>query len=128
MNRTLLGTAAAALTAGLLVAGAGVAAADPTPPPPDSITLSPEQSRWLCEQRIPTLLDRIDRLETRIGGDADTPGSTAWLQERVDRARGNGRDALADRLQQRLDGRPDVAERLAGAERRVVAFRDEKCA
>jgi hypothetical protein len=123
-SRVAIGTAA---TAGLLLGGSGVAAAASTTPEPGPITLSPEQSRRICEERIPALLDRIDRLETRLDGDADSPGSTAWLQSRVNEARDNGRDALASRLQRRLDRRPETAQKLAGAQRRVESFRAEQC-
>lgn len=121
-------TGALLATACLLLAGGGTAAAGTgSEPAPDPITLSPEQSRWVCEERVPALLRRIDRIEARIAGDAGTPGSTAWLRERIDDARADGRDVLADRLQRRLDRRPETEQRLADAQRRVEAFRDEQC-
>jgi hypothetical protein len=121
-------TGALLVAVGLLVACGGTAAASTgSDAPPDPITLSPEQSRWVCEERVPALLRRIDRIEARIAGDADTPGSTAWLRERVDDAHAGGRDVLADRLQRRLDRRPEAEQRLVDAQRRVEAFRDEKC-
>lgn len=121
--------AATALTAGLLVAGAGVAAADPTPPPtPAPITLSPEQSAWVCNERIPRLLERIAALQTRIIGDADTPGSTARLEQRLAEARAAGRTEQVQRLEQRLANRPQLSDRLAEAQQRIEAFQDEKCA
>ena len=126
--RTIHLTGALLATVGVLLAGGGTAAArTASEPAPDPITLSPEQSRRICEERVPALLRRIDRIEGRIAGDAGTPGSTAWLRQRVDGARANGRDALADRLQRRLDRRPETEQRLADAQRRVEAFRDEKC-
>lgn len=121
-------TTALLATAGLLLAGGGTAAASTAPePPPDPITLSPEQSRWVCEERVPALLARIDRIESRFAGDIDSPGSTAWLQKRLDDARANGRDVLADRLQRRLDRRPETEPQLADAQRRIESFRDEQC-
>ena len=121
-------TGALLTTAGLLLTGAGTAAADTTPEPtPGPITLSPEQSRWVCDQRIPAVLNRIDRIETRASADAETPGSTAWLQRQIDDARSNDRDTLADRLQHRLDRRPQVEKRLTDAKQRVESFKDEKC-
>lgn len=115
----------------LLVLGAGVAAADegdPPAPTPAPITLSPEQSAAVCNERIPALLARIDRVETRINADAGTPGSTARLQQRLDQARAAGRTEQVARLEQRLQHRPDLVTRLADARQRIEAFRDEKCA
>lgn len=127
-NRLVGGALAALTTGGLLIAGGGAAAASDATPPPNQITLSPEQSARICDDRIPALLARIDRLEERIGGDADTPGSTAWLESRVAQAREAGRDDLADRLQNRLENRTATAERLAEVQERVEAFRGEQCA
>ncbi len=98
-----------------------------TPPVQPPITLTAEQSATLCQERIPAVLARIDRLTDRIGGDATTVGSTAWLEFRIAAARDADRPRLADELQRRLDRRPEVADRLAEVERRVTAFRDGNC-
>jgi hypothetical protein len=112
-----------------LVLGAGPALADEDPPSPqEPITLTAEQSAALCRQRIPAVLDRIARLEQRAEGDASTPGSTAWLQERIERAKEEGRTQAADRLEQRLSERPERLAQLDDVEQRVVAFREEHCA
>jgi hypothetical protein len=126
MRRTRRMLVAAAATAGLLLAGAGSAWAD-TPPTPGPITLSPEQSAQVCNERIPKMLDRIAKLQTRIGADASVPGSTAHLQQRLQKAKDAGRTELADRLQKRLDNRPKQVDRLAAAKTRIEQFRDEKC-
>ena len=120
--------AAGVLTAGLLVVGGGVAVADEPPPPtPAPITLSPEQSAWLCNERIPRLLERIDRLQERIAGDAATPGSTARLEQRLADARAAGRTDQVHWLEARIAHRPVLVDRLGTAEQRIEAFRDEKC-
>jgi hypothetical protein len=127
MGRTRRMLVAAAASAGLLVGGAGSAWADGAPPTPGPITLSPEQSAQVCNVRIPRMLDRIARLQTRIGGDASVPGSTAHLQQRLQKAKDTGRTDLAGRLQKRLDNRPAQVDRLAAAKTRIEQFRDEKC-
>ena len=122
-------TAASALTAGLLLAGAGPAVADGpggsgTQGP---ITLSPEQATFVCTQRIPAILSRIDRVTTRINANATTRGSTAWLQAREDKAKTAGHTDVADRIQKRIDARPARLDRLADAKKRVTEFRDANC-
>ena len=122
-------TAASALTAGLLLAGAAPALADDpggsgTQGP---ITLSPEQATFVCTQRIPAILSRIDRVTTRINADATTRGSTAWLQAREDKAKTAGHTDVADRIQKRIDARPARLDRLADAKKRVTEFRDANC-
>jgi hypothetical protein len=125
-RRTCRIAAASTVTAALLLAGAVPAAADDgTTQGP--ITLSPEQATYVCTQRIPTILGRVDRLTTRIGADASTLGSTAWLAARAERAKEAGRTEVADRLQRRIDGRPEKLDRLADVKRRVSEFRDANC-
>lgn len=120
----------AAATVGLLLTGATTALADEpgagaTQGP---ITLSPEQATQVCTRRIPAILDRIDRVTARITADTSTPGSTAWLEVRLDRAEAAGRTDEADRLRTRIDGRPDRLDRLADTRTQVTAFRDANCA
>jgi hypothetical protein len=127
--RRIGGTAAAsAVTLGLLLAGSGTALADdPGSTAQGPITLNPEQATFVCTKRIPAILSRIDRVTARIGADASTRGSTAWLQTRHDQAKAAGRTEVADRIQKRIDGRPAKLDRLADAEERVAAFRDANC-
>lgn len=120
--------AASAVTLGLLLAGSGTALADdPGSATQGPITLSPEQATFVCTKRIPAILTRIDRVTTRIRADASTRGSTAWLQARHDKAQAAGRAEVADRIQKRIDGRPEKLDRLADAKKRVTAFRDANC-
>ena len=109
-------------------AGSGTALADAPGTSQGPITLSPEQATYVCTQRIPAILSRIDRLTTRAGADAATRGSTAWLQARHDTAQKAGHPEVADRIQKRLDGRPEKLGRLADLEKRVTDFRDRNCA
>src|SRR5690349_16777530 len=127
-TRRMLAVGAVTLaSAGLLVTGATSAWADEPPPTPAPITLSPEQSAQVCNERIPKLLDRIAKLQTRINGDASVAGSTARLQQRLQQAKDAGRTEVADRVQKRLDNRPKQVDRLAAAKTRIEQFRDEKC-
>jgi hypothetical protein len=125
--------AASAVTAGLLLATAAPALADedgPTQGPitQGPITLGPEQATFVCTKRIPAILARVDRVTTRINADASTRGSTAWLHAREDTARAAGRTEVADRLQRRIDRRPERLDRLADAKKRATEFRDANCA
>ena len=126
--RTLVLTLGLAL--GLLFTGAGTALADDpgSSATQGPITLDPEQATFVCQQRIPKILARIDRVTTRAGADATTRGSTAWLQARRDLARQAGRTDLADRLQKRIDGRPEKLDRLAELKSKTTSFRDQNCA
>ncbi len=128
-RRAVTSATASAVALGLLLTGAGTARADDpdTTATQGPITLSPEQSVAVCTTRIPGILSRIDRVTTRIGADAATRGSTAWLQARQDRAEQAGRTEEADRLQRRIDRRPEQLDRLAEAEERATAFRDANC-
>ena len=84
--------AASAASAGLLLAGAGPALADDpgTSTTQGPITLTPEQATFVCTQRIPAILARIDHVTARINADVATRGSTTWLQARQDRAEARG--------------------------------------
>ena len=114
----------------LLVAGTGTALADDpgTSTTQGPITLSPEQATYVCQQRIPAILSRIDRVTTRMNADANTRGSTAWLKARHDKAQAAGHTDVADRIQKRIDGRSDKLTKLADAKKRVTDFRDANCA
>jgi hypothetical protein len=122
--------AASAACAGLLLAGVAPALADDpgASATQGPITLSPEQATWVCTQRIPKILARIDRVTTRINADVTTRGSTAWLQARQDRAKPAGHTDVADRIQKRIDARPAKLDALGDAKQRVTDFRDANCA
>lgn len=110
----------------LLLAAAVLAGGAPADGPPP-VTPGPERSAALCRDRIPALLARIERLGERVHGDADTPGSTARLALRLDRARNAGREEVVTLLERRLERRAELADRLPRAAARVTAFRDAHC-
>jgi len=114
----------------LLVVGTGTALADDpgTSTTQGPITLSPEQATHVCQQRIPAILSRIDRVTTRMNADANTRGSTAWLKARHDKAQAAGHTDVADRIQKRIDGRPGKLTKLADAKKRATDFRAANCA
>lgn len=120
--------AVTATAAALLLAGAGPALADDPGSTQGPITLSPEQATFVCTQRIPAILARVDRVTARINADAATRGSTAWLQARQDRAEAAGHGDVAARIQKRIDARPAKLDALAGAKKRAIEFRDANCA
>ena len=115
----------AAVVAGTGLAGAGVAAAQPSEPV--TITLSPEQVTKICEQRIPRITERITRLTERVTGDASTRGSSAWLKERAAKERAAGREAIAKGLDERADRRAARVPELAELQRRVADFSAKHC-
>ena len=119
--------AAMAATSALLLGGtASPPSGEPPAQPPT--TLTPEQSARLCQEAIPALLARIDRLQERVEGGPAVAGSTAWLEARIERAREERRPAVVERLEERLAARPDRLARLADVEQRATAFRDARCA
>ncbi|MCE6999148.1 hypothetical protein LZG04_30730 [Saccharothrix sp. S26] len=110
-------------TAAFGLTSTGVAVAQDYAP----ITISPEQVKKLCEQRVPKVEERITRLTTRINGPADVPGSTAWLREQARQAREAGDTARAERLERRLERRDAQVARLGDAQRRVDRFQESHC-
>lgn len=121
MNRPARWMGAVAAMAGLLLAGSGTAFADGSP------TTDPSASA-VCTQRLPSALARIDRVTARINGDADTRGSTAWLEAKAEQAREAGFDALADLLDARVESRPDRLTELAELRKDVQDVQAEDCA
>lgn len=117
--------AAGVFAAGALVAVPGAAAAQETAPAPN--TVDSEQVRTICDNRVPRIERRIEKVLERVDGGPEVVGSTAWLQERTDKAAAAGRERLAARLQWRLDHRPDLVAELEQLKQRVADFRAEHC-
>jgi hypothetical protein len=121
MNRSARWMGAAAVTAGLLLAGSGTAFADASPTTDHSTSA-------VCAHRLPAALARIDKVTARINGDAGTRGSTAWLTAKADQARQAGFGALADLLDARVASRPDRLVELAELRGDVQDVQAEDCA
>jgi hypothetical protein len=66
----------------------------------------------LACRRIPNLETRVDRLLTRLQGDASVTGSLAWLQARIDKAQSEGRTDLVTVLTNRLTVRTAAVSTL----------------
>ena len=72
---------------------------------PDGDELPPRLAEGI-EKRCESVPDRIAEVEERIArlqGDADTPGSIAWVEKWADILRDFGLDAFADLLDERAD-------------------------
>ena len=78
-------------------------------------TLGPEQRQERLElacARVPNLTARVESVLARIQGDADMVGSIAWLENRADEARANGRDGLAELIENRIAVRTERVDVL----------------
>jgi len=98
---------AAGLTAGLVLTGAPTASAATIP---DGGVLHQRLERF-CS-RVPALVERGEKVQPRLAGDAETRGSLAWLKARIDKAEGEGRQRAVQRLERRLERRTELAGRL----------------
>ena len=136
MNRTSRIVIGGAVVGSVLFGGAAVATAqeDPsTQPAPSSepgsvtITLSPEQVTFLCEQRLPTIEKRTSKLVERIQGDENTRGSAAWLRARADREREAGRETTAQVLEERADRREGHVDQLNKINKWATDFSTQYC-
>ena len=136
MNRTSRIVIGGAVVGSVLFGGAAVATAqeDPsTQPAPGSepgsvtITLSPEQVTFLCEQRLPTIEKRTSKLVERIQGDENTRGSAAWLRARADREREAGRETTAQVLEERADRREGHVDQLNKINKWATDFSTQYC-
>lgn len=105
----------------MLLLGAGTATAQ------EPITISPEQVRRICSERLPRVEARVQALTGRINGDAGTPGSKKWLEQKAATARKAGNTARADVLDARLKLRDAQLVKLTNASERVARFKAEHC-
>jgi hypothetical protein len=103
--------------------------AEPAPSEPGSvtITLSPEQVTFLCDQRLPRIEKRTGKLVERIQGDEETRGSAANLRARADREREAGRENTAQVLEERADRREGFVDELNRINQWAADFRTEYC-
>jgi hypothetical protein len=122
MRNTLI---TAAITAGLALTGTATAAAQTDEPV--TITLSAEQVQHLCEKRLPKVEKRVDRLLTRINGDAQTRGSAEWLRAKAATEREAGRETSAELLDERADRRLGRVDDLTKIKQWVTDFKTDHC-
>lgn len=102
---SLLGVAAVTTMLALgPVAGSAVEAAGGSTPSPGKP--GPRLER-VCS-RIPDRIARLERLHHRLRADVRTPGSLAFLQARIERAKGAGRTDQARLLSDRLAVRKEL--------------------
>ena len=104
MKHTLKITLAGALAAGVLITATPAFAQGSTDPNRPRVAA-------ICA-RVPNAEIRTTNLITRLEAGADTQGSLAWLQSKVDQATAAGRTELATVLQNRLDFRTAKLEVL----------------
>ena len=114
----------AALTVGLVLAGATTATAQTEPV---TITLSPEQVQNLCEKRLPKIEKRADRLLERINGGPEVRGSAEWLRARATKERDAGRETTARLLEERADRLADRVDDLTKVKQWATDFRTDHC-
>lgn len=135
---TAVTTTAAATTAALLaVAAAFAAPASAAAAPSDgptvtvdgattTITVDTARLQGLCD-RVPEAVERLDALRTRIHADAGTAGSAAWLHAQADTARGAGRGAAANRMDNRAELRAGRVANLEQAADRLRLLDSSVC-
>jgi len=114
---------ATGLSAGLAltgVAGAQAASADVTLPPGGVL----EKKITAYCGRVPDLLERIDKAQTRINGDADTKGSLAWLKAKQAKAEAD-HPRVAKRLERRIDRRTERLAKLPQLKVKLTAAKGE---
>jgi hypothetical protein len=91
------------------------------------ITLSPEESQQLCNDMLPKLAERIDKLTARINGGPEVKGSVQWLRAHAQDQRNKGHEKAADRLDRRAERRSGRIPELNNAKARLDAFRTNHC-
>ena len=112
------------------VLGAAVivpAAVAQPPAPPTPITLSPEESAYVCNDLLPKLKHRAEKTQKRINGGPDVKGSPAWLRAKAQEQRAKGHEKVADKLEKRADRRAGRAGEVTNALRRAEAFQTAHC-
>jgi hypothetical protein len=96
-----------AVAAGLAAALALVPMAAPGASAADGTRLEARMTK-AC-QRVPPAIERTRKLQQRLGAEAGTRGSLAWLAARQARAAANDKDDRAQLLASRLEFRRELA-------------------
>jgi len=73
--------------------------------------------------KLPKLIDRAQKTQTRLAADADTKGSIARVQARLEKAKGNGNPVRVARLENRVLKMQDHKDRLP---QKLATFRPRK--
>lgn len=81
----------------------------------------------VCEQRIPKLEERANKLITRITGDVNVAGSSANLRSRAERAKTAGNEAQADWLNGKAQHRDDRVALVRKALDQLTAYKQKHC-
>jgi hypothetical protein len=122
---------ATGLAAGLALTGAHMAGASTAASTSASITLPSggvlEQRVTTFCNRVPTLIQRVDKARTRISGDADTKGSLAWLKARQAKAEANGNKRVVNRLDRVIERRTERLAKLPELKTKLSKA-DDECA
>jgi hypothetical protein len=128
MSLTRKFAAAGCLAACLAVAAPAIASADPAPTPgPITVTLSADQAQFLCTKRLPKVEERTKKLVARINGDANTRGSTKWLQARAQKEKDAGRTTTAQLLTERASRRAGQVDKLNQINQWATDFSAKYC-
>jgi hypothetical protein len=78
-------------------------------------TPSPTAGAGVMEKacaRIPVRIERVEKVQARLAGDAETKGSIARAQMRMEKARAEGREDAAKIFENRVAIRKDIAAAL----------------
>ncbi len=121
MSGLMIG-AAALLAPSAMAIGLGLGPPSPEPgdagrdpaamaPAADADPVSGPRLSEVC-RRVPVWIERVAARQDRLHSDAQTPGSIAFLQARIERAESSGQADTARLLGNRLATRRDVAELL----------------
>jgi hypothetical protein len=81
----------------------------------------------VCDQRIPKLETKANKLLTRVTGGADVAGSAASLRARAERAKTAGNDAQADWLNNRAAHRDSRAALVRDTLGKLEAYKQKYC-
>ena len=128
MSLTRKFAAAGCLAACVALAAPAIASADPAPAPgPITVTLSADQAQFLCTKRLPKVQERTKKLVTRINGDANTRGSTKWLQARAQKEKDAGRTTTAQLLTERASKRAGQVDKLNQINQWATDFATKYC-
>ncbi|MET0132381.1 MAG: hypothetical protein ABW215_02185 [Kibdelosporangium sp.] len=120
MNRThrIAAMGSATLLAFTVLSGTASAQTSPAPAPAFD-------AAKVCEQRIPKLETRANKLLTRLTGGPEATGSAANLRARAERAKN---DAQKDWLNGRAQHRDDRAAQVRKTIDQLNAYKQKHCA